>query len=223
MLPLDVTTDQSVAACVAGIIEQAGRIDVLVNNAGIGLLGALEETSLEEARALFETDFFGMVRMVNAVLPAMRQRRNGLIVNLGSLAAAVPMPFHGYLAATKAAVNTYSDALRLEVQHLGIKVALVEPGMVRTHLDEHWAELKVPRSIQDYAEVEQKVLLKMEEASSKSSDPQMVAQRILRIIQSPSPAPHYLVGRERRYLLLNRILPASAMESLVKHHWKLDG
>lgn len=223
MLPLDVTSDQSVAACVAGIIEQAGRIDVLVNNAGIGLLGALEETSLAEARAVFETNFFGMVRMVNAVLPGMRDRKHGLIVNLGSLAATLPIPFHGYLTASKAAVNAYSDALRLEVQRLGVQVALVEPGMVRTHLGEQWAGLKVPRSIQDYAEVEEEVLVKLEEASRKSTEPQEVAKTILRIIQSPSPAPHYLVGKERWYLLLNRIVPASVTESVIRKRLGLAG
>ena len=92
MLPLDVTSDQSVSACVSAVIEQAGRIDVLVNNAGIGLLGALEETSLEEAGEVFETNFFGMARMVNAVLPGMRQRRQGLIVNLGSASRDVADP-----------------------------------------------------------------------------------------------------------------------------------
>jgi short-subunit dehydrogenase len=223
LLPLDVTADQSVATCVSGVLEQAGRIDVLVNNAGIGVLGALEETSLAEAQAVFETNFFGMVRMVNAVLPGMRDRKHGLIVNLGSLAASLPIPFHGYLTASKAAVNAYSDALRLEVQRLGIKVALVEPGMVRTHLGEHWAGLRVPRSIQDYAAVEEEVLVKLEEASRKSSYPQVVAQTILRIIQNPSPAPHYLVGKEHWYLLLNRIVPASVTEFVIRKRLGLAG
>jgi short-subunit dehydrogenase len=216
MLPLDVTSDQSVATCASSVIEQAGRIDVLVNNAGIGLLGALEETSLAEARAVFETNFFGMVRMVNSVLPGMRRRKHGLIINLGSLAATLPIPFHGYLTASKAAVNAYTDALRLEVRPLGIQVALVEPGFVRTHLDEQWAGLRVPRSIQDYAAVEQNVLVKLEAASRMSAEPQVVAKSILRILQSPSPAPHYLGGKEQWYLLLNRIVPASAMEFLIR-------
>ncbi len=222
MLPLDVTSDQSAASCVSAVIEQAGRIDVLVNNAGIGLLSALEETPLAEARAVFETNFFGMVRMVNAVLPGMRQRRQGLIVNLGSLAATLPIPFHGYLTASKAAVNAYTDALRLEVRHLGIQVALVEPGMVRTHLGERWADLLVSRSLPDYAAVEQEVLVKLEAASRESAEPQVVAQTILRIPRSRSPAPHYLVGKERWYLLLSHLAPASLMESLLKHRLGLS-
>ena len=207
----------------SAVIEQAGQIDVLVNNAGIGLLGALEETSLAEAWAVFETNFFGMARVVNAVLPGMRQRKQGLIVNLGSLAATLPIPFHGYLTASKAAVNAYTDALRLEVQPLGIQVALVEPGMVRTHLGERWSALRVPRSIQDYAATEQEVIGKLETASRESAEPQLVAQTILRILQNRSPAPHYLVGKEHWYLLLSRLIPASLMEVLMKHRLGLAG
>ena len=167
--------------------------------------------------------FFGMVRMVNAVLPGMSQRKHGLIVNLGSLAATLPIPFHGYLTASKAAVNAYPDALRLEVRSLGIQVALVEPVTVRTHLGEHWTELKVPRSIQDYAAVEQDVLVKLEHVSGKSTDPQVVAQTILRILQSRAPAPHYLMGKEHWYLLLSRIVPALVVESVLSKRLELAG
>ena len=220
---LDVTSDQSVATCISSVIGQAGRIDVLINNAGIGLLGALEETSAEETRAVFDANFFGMMRMVNAVLPGMRQRRNGLILNLGSLAATLPIPYHGILTASKAAVNAYTDALRLEVQHLGIQVALVEPGQVRTHLDEQWAKLKVARSIQDYAVMEREVLSKLEESSRNSARPQAIANTILRIIENPSPLPHYLTGHEKWYLLLGRFLPAVTMEFLIKRRLGLAG
>jgi len=109
------------------------------------------------------------------------------------------------------------------VQHLGIKVALVEPGMVRTHLDEHWTGLKVPKSLPDYTAVEKDVLVQLEEASRKSADPQVVGKTILRILQSPSPAPHYQVGKEKWYLLLSRILPASTIESLMRNRLGLAG
>ncbi|HTX79338.1 MAG TPA: SDR family NAD(P)-dependent oxidoreductase [Longilinea sp.] len=223
MLQLDVTSDQSVAACVAHVIEQAGRIDVLVNNAGVGMLGAIEETTLEEAQALFDANFFGVVRMVDAVLPGMRQRRNGLIINLGSLAAALPMPYHAFLSTSKAAVMAYSDALRLEVQSLNIQVATVAPGMVRTHLGERFAALKVPRSIPDYAALEKKVVQKMGQDSQKSMEPDVVAETVLRIIRSSSPASHYFVGREKWFMVLNRLLPVAAMENLIKQHWEMDG
>jgi NAD(P)-dependent dehydrogenase (short-subunit alcohol dehydrogenase family) len=113
--------------------------------------------------------------------------------------------------------------LRLEVRHLGIQVALVEPGMVRTHLGEQWARLKVPKSIPDYAAVEQEVLMKLEAASQGSADPQVVAQTILRILQRRSPAPHYLVGKEHWYLLLARILPASVIESVMSNRLGMTG
>ena len=159
-MPLDVTSEESVSSCVSAVLERARRIDVLVNNAGVGLLGAVEEVSVEEARTLFDTNFFGvartnffgLARMVNAVLPGMRQRRSGLIINLGSLRATLPIPFHGYLSASKAAVTTYSDALRLALRSLGISVSVVEPGMTATHPGEQFAQLRVARSIDDYAE-----------------------------------------------------------------------
>ncbi len=100
------------------------------------LLGAAEEISIEEARAVFETSFFGMARVTNAVLPGMRQRKSGLIINFGSAGAHLPVPFHGYTSASKAAVVSYSDALRLELKPLNIDVSLVEPGFVATHPDE---------------------------------------------------------------------------------------
>lgn len=128
LVPLDVTSEESVRSCVSAVLERAGRIDVLINNAGVGLIGASEEASINEATALFDTNLFGVARMVNAVLPAMRARRSGLIINFGSLGATLPVPFHGYLSASKAAVTTYSDALRLELKSLGIDVSVVEPG-----------------------------------------------------------------------------------------------
>jgi short-subunit dehydrogenase len=189
LVPLDVTSEESVDSCVSTVVERAGRIDVLVNNAGIGLIGAAEEASIEEAWALFDTNLFGVARMVNAVLPAMRARRSGLIINFGSLGATLPIPFHGYLSASKAAVTTYSDALRLELRSLGIDVSVVEPGMTATHRGERFAQLRVARSIDDYTEQEKRATAVVQHGQSLGTDPRIVAETTLRIIRSKAPAP----------------------------------
>jgi short-subunit dehydrogenase len=221
MVPLDVTSGESVKSCVTAVLQRAGRIDVLVNNAAEGLIGATEETSVEEAIALYEANFFGAARMINAVLPGMRQRRNGLIINFGSAAATLPIPFHGYLSSSKAAITTLSDALRLEVKSLGIAVTVVEPGAVATHPGELFTELKVAGSIRDYAEQQQRAVLVIEHGQTAGSSPKVVAKAVLKIIRTEAPARYYLVGAERWYLRLSRILPPSVIESLMTRHFHL--
>jgi short-subunit dehydrogenase len=221
MLPLDVTSEDSVSSCVSRVMDRAGRIDVLVNNAAVGLIGAIEETPVEDAAALFDTNLFGTARMVNAVLPDMRRRRSGLIINLGSLAPAVPAPFHAYLSASKAAVNTFTDALRLEIRDLGIAVTVVEPGAMATHLTERFTRLRVRAAIGDYAENETRATGVYQRGQQAGADPQTVARTILRIIRTPAPARYYLVGSEKWYARLSRVLPPPAVESLAAHHFQL--
>lgn len=221
MLPLDVTSQESVMSCVSGVMDRAGRIDVLVNNAAAGLIGAIEETPIGDAVAMFDTNLFGTARMVNAVLPSMRQRRNGLIINLGSIAPAVPTPFHAYLSASKAAVNTFTDALRLEVKHLGIAVTAVEPGAMATHPGERFAQLRVATVIGDYTDQEARATAVYQQGQQAGASPQAVAQAILRIIRTRAPARYYLVGSEKWYARLGRILPPPAVESLAARHFQL--
>ncbi|MCY1065034.1 SDR family NAD(P)-dependent oxidoreductase [Nannocystis sp. RBIL2] len=132
MLPLDVRSDASVAACVDAVMQRAGRIDVLVNNAGYTLAGAVEETAIDEAKAQFDTNFFGMARMVRAVLPVMRAQGGGRIVNVSSLAGLVGVPFHAHDSASKFAIEGLSEGLRQEVRRFGIHVSLIEPGDFKT-------------------------------------------------------------------------------------------
>ena len=134
LLPLDVRSDNSVSACVQAVLDQAGGLDVLINNAGYALTGAVEEASLEEAKEQFETNFFGIARMVKAVLPVMRRRGRGRIINISSLAGLAPMPYQGFYSASKHALEGYSEALRQEVKPFNIHVSLVEPGFIRTGL-----------------------------------------------------------------------------------------
>src|ERR1044071_6032799 len=136
MLALEVGSDASGRACVEQVPAQAGRLDVLVNNAGYSLTGAAEETSVEEAKAQLETNFFGVVRMVNAVLPGMRAAGAGKIINISSLAGNTAIPYSAFYSASKFAVEGYSEALWYEVRPLGIHVSLVEPGFVNTPIGE---------------------------------------------------------------------------------------
>jgi len=218
MLRLDVTSDESVKTCVSTLLQKAGRLDVLVNNAGQAFAGGLEETSLEEAKAQFDVNFFGAVRMVNAVLPGMRKRRSGLIINIASSAGMFPIPFGGYYGATKSALMVYSEVLRQELKSLGVKVSVVDPGFFNTH----HTRLEAANPISDCDEIRRRAQSVDEDSFDRGGDPQEVADVILRIIQSPSPRLHYIVGREKRYVLLKRILPDSVMQVQTRKHWRLD-
>src|SRR5881227_2241015 len=141
MLPLDVTSDQSVDAAVAEVIRQKGRIDVLVNNAGFGVAPAgAEESSIEQAKAIFETNFFGLIRMTRAVVPHMRRQGNGRIINIGSVLGFLPAPYMALYAATKHAVEGYSESLDHELRTRGIRVSVIEPAYTKTHFDANLLE-----------------------------------------------------------------------------------
>src|SRR3954464_10241687 len=136
MMPLDVTSDASVEAAVGEVIRREGRIDLLVNNAGFGVApGGAEESSIEQARAIFETNFFGLVRMTRAVVPHMRRQRSGRIINIGSVLGLLPMPYGALYAATKHAVEGYSESLDHELRTRGIRVVVIEPAYTKTKFD----------------------------------------------------------------------------------------
>jgi len=220
MLELDVDSDASVDRCVSEVQRTAGAVDVLVNNAGQVLTGSIEETSTEEAKAHFETNFFGAVRMTRAVLPSMRQRRRGWIVNVGSIAGTIPVPFEGFYAAGKAALLAYSRALRLEVSRFNIRVSVVEPGFFKTNLGN--ARKTTANPLDAYAGARERAVGRLQEHIDDGADPRIVAQTIVGIVENPSPRLRYPVGKERRYLLLEKITPAGSFEAGLRRHWKLD-
>jgi len=220
MLQLEISSDESAKSCVADLINKAGRVDVLVNNAGQVITGGVEETSIAEAKAHFDTNLFGAVRMVNAVLPEMRRRRSGQIINVASVAGTFPAPFEGYYGMAKAALMAYSEVLRAEAKALGIKVSVVEPGFFKTNLA--GSRVKAANSIGDYDRMREKAHRALEESFDGGGNPKEVAETILRIVRSPSPRLHYIVGREKRFVLLKRIMPESVMESQLRKHWHLD-
>ena len=204
MVALDVRSDDSVRAC----IEQVGAVDVLVNNAGYSLIGAAEETSVEEAKAQFETNFFGLVRMVNAVLPAMRAARAGKIVNISSLAGNTAIPFSGFYSATKFAVEGYSEALWYELRPFGISVSLVEPGFVNTPIGE--ASPGAAHPLPAYDATRTRMLHAFGKALAGGIAADEVARTVLAIVERASPALRNPVGSQARWLpQIRKIVPWS--------------
>lgn len=193
-LELDVTDAAKVTAAVKAAESTFGGIDVLVNNAGYGLLAAVEESEEDEVRAMFETNFFGLARMIHAVLPNMRQRRKGYIVNISSVGGLVGLEGVGYYNATKFAVEGLSEALAKEVEPLGIKVLIVEPGPFRTD----WAgrSMRLAREeIEDYAgTVGVKRRMIRGNSGKQPGDPARAAEAILKAVESPDPPLHLVLG-----------------------------
>jgi len=194
MVPLDVRSDESVRACIA----EVGRLDVLVNNAGYSLTGAAEETNVDEAKAQLETNFFGVVRMVNAVLPGMRAGGAGKIINISSLAGNTAIPFSAFYSASKFAVEGYSEALWYEVRPFGISVSLVEPGFVNTPIAE--ASPAAARPLPAYDASRKSMLAAFAHNLEAGIPPEQVARRVLQIVEHRSPALRYPVGAQATWL-----------------------
>lgn len=192
---LDVTVPEQIADVVKRAEARFGRIDVLVNNAGYGYLSAIEEGEDAEVRAMFETNVFGLASMARAVLPGMRARRSGHIVNLSSVGGLIGFPGVGYYNATKFAVEGLSEALAKETAPLGIKVTIVEPGPFRTD----WAgrSLKTPKvAIDDYAQsAGARRAMIQGRSGSQPGDPLRAAEAMVRAVESPEPPLHLVLGR----------------------------
>jgi len=221
MLPLDVRSDNSVAACVEAVTNEAGGIDVLVNNAGYELAGALEEISIDEAKAQFDTNFLGVVRMVKAVLPSMRQQKQGQIINVCSLSGISSIPFMGVYSASKFALEGYTAALRLEVSPFNIHVSLAEPGFLRTPMMNN-RQVSIAQ-LKEYDPWRQRAFNAFRDIEEKAPGPESVAKAILNIIGSKRPRLHYLIGSQAKFVTrLQRFLPEGAYERGVRSTFKLD-
>ena len=206
LVALDVRSDDSVRGCVQQVLSQAGRIDVLVNNAGYSLMGAAEETSIDEAKAQFETNFFGVVRMVKAVLPAMRKAGAGKIINIGSLAGITAIPFGAFYTASKFALEGYTEALWHELRPLGINVTLLEPGFVHTPIGESTQIAAAP--LAPYDGVRQRATAALGRHVEHGIAPETVAKTVLRVVQSRSPSLRYPVGTDAAWFpRLKSVMP----------------
>jgi NAD(P)-dependent dehydrogenase (short-subunit alcohol dehydrogenase family) len=197
VVPLDVTLRASVDNAIAQIVAAAGRIDVLVNNAGIGAVAAVEDFDDDEFMAVFDTNVFGVIRVTRAVLPHMRKQGSGRVINVGSLAGVVSSPFRGIYSASKAAVEALTDALYYELHPFGITASVVEPGFFATSIGENRMPTRRQAS-SDYADL----LRRYEDPSSRApegsvrADPQIVADVIVQAATDDPPRRRYLVGKD---------------------------
>jgi NAD(P)-dependent dehydrogenase (short-subunit alcohol dehydrogenase family) len=202
IVTLDVDDAASVQRGVGQVHDQAGRIDVLVNNAGIGGGGPIEEVPVDWAQSLFQTNYFGVVRTIQAVLPGMRQRRSGVVVNVSSIAGRLAIAGHGHYSAVKHALEAMSEALAQEVQGFGIRVAVVEPGVVITPIfskAKRFADAASP-----YADHVRRLLLFYQKQMKQASQPADAARVIYEAATTKEPRLRWLVGEDARLLVGGR-------------------
>jgi NAD(P)-dependent dehydrogenase (short-subunit alcohol dehydrogenase family) len=222
MVTLDVTNARSVEAAVKEVIERAGRIDVLVNNAGFGVAPAgAEESSIEQAQSIFDTNFFGMVRMTRAVLPQMRQQGGGRIINIGSVLGFLPMPYGALYAATKHAIEGYSESLDHELRTRGIRVSVIEPAYTKTPFDANF--LEPDATVDEYREVRAAVNKRVKEIMATAEQPRVVADVVLRAASAARPKLRYTAGGlAGRLRFLRTYMPAGLMDAGIRKDLRLD-
>lgn len=206
VLQLDVTDDKSVADAIDMISNRHRRIDVLVNNAGYDMHGAVEDLSIDEIKTQFETNFFGAVRLMKAVLPLMRKQRSGIIVNVSSIGGRIGVPLNSAYTSSKFALEGFSESMKYELEGLGIRVILIEPGAVKTNFLENikWAQ-EAMKLDSPYAELSKKISEGVRESFKQaSSSPLQVAEAILNAIKSENPNTRYLVGDDAAAIIERR-------------------
>jgi short-subunit dehydrogenase len=223
MLPMDVCDDDSVDRAVRFVHEREGRIDVVVNNAGVGLAGAVENTSVDEAKALFDTNFFGALRVCRAALPILREQRSGLIVNISSLGGLVTIPFQGFYSASKYALESMSDAMRMELRAFGVDVVLLEPGDFKTGFTESRIFAAEAGDGSVYQESCQRAVAVMEHDEQNGADPKQLAELLEKIISSPAPGNRYPVGAlgQRWAVAARRFIPSALMDRALRAIYKV--
>src|SRR3954470_13859369 len=218
---LDVRDGESIERGVDEVLAKADHIDLLVNNAGGSLNGAFEETRLGQARYLFELNFFGAVRMTQAVLPAMRARKSGRIVFVSSVLGFLPAPFMGFYAASKHALEGLAESLDHETRALGIRIALVEPGWTRTGIDSNGTP--AARRVDDYGAARDRAREMVRASVSAGDDPSLVAQTVLEAATAKKPRLRYPAGKRAGLLArLRRYLPAGVFDSAIRKQFRLD-
>jgi short-subunit dehydrogenase len=220
MLTCDVTDDGAVNSLVSTVFSRTGRIDVLVNNAGIGLLGGAEESSIRQVQALFDVNLFGVMRVTNAVLPSMRQRGQGRIINISSVLGFMPAPYSAHYSATKHALEGYSESLDHEIRAFNIRVSLIEPAYTRSVFEQNALE---PDSVlKEYDEARAGARALLQDVMTTADPPKVVADAVLLAATAARPRRRYPAGKiARQVSLLRRFAPAEIFDKSLRKQMRL--
>ncbi len=222
LIALDVLKLDTISNAINYIIQKEGRLDVLVNNAGMGITGPVEDTPTEEMRAVFNTNLFGAIDVMKAVLPQMRSQKSGIIINVTSIAGYMGLPFRGLYSASKGALETVTEAVSMEVQNFGIKAVNIAPGDFATNIAAGRYHTPVFKN-SAYKQKYQENLDLMDAHVDDGMDPIEMAKSIYKIINTKKPKLHYKVGNfmQKFSIALKRILPDRIYERLLMNHYKL--
>lgn len=222
LVALDVRNSDSIKTAVSKIIETSGRLDIVINNAGVGITGPLEEIPTEEIRNNFETNFFGPIEVMKAVLPQMRKQNSGLIINITSIAGYMGLPYRSVYSASKGALELITEALRMEVKAFGVEITNVAPGDFATNIAAGRYHAPVIKN-SAYEKVYGDVLATMNDHVDAGSNPNEMAEAVYKIIQTKKPNVHYKVGAfmQKFSIVLKRALPDKMYEKILMNHYKL--
>jgi len=220
IVQLDVTDDASVSAAVQTIAQKAGPVQLLVNNAGYVVTGASEETSIEEAKQQFDTNFFGVLRVTNAVLPKMRQDDYGRIVNISSVLGFLPAPYWGMYVASKHALEGYTETLDHEIRRFGVRAVLIEPAYTKTKINGHAKSAKI--ALEVYAAERKRMTELAERETERGDDPRIVAEAVWTALTAKSPQLRYPVGKGIALSRLRRFVPAGMFDRSLRKQFQLD-
>lgn len=223
-LQLDVRDEQSIERAIAYVIEKEGRIDILINNAGLGMIGALEDTTIEESKSIFDTNVFGLHAMCKAVIPYMRKKNNGLIINTSSIAGKVGLPYRGIYNATKHAIEGFSEALSMELRPFNIKVIILEPGDYRTNIN---SNRKISKESLDpsspYYDSFKRTLDQVFNEVNTAWSPEKIAKDVERIINYKYPRLRFISAplKQKLSILLHKVLPARLFEYMISKFYNV--
>jgi NAD(P)-dependent dehydrogenase (short-subunit alcohol dehydrogenase family) len=223
MLAADVTDDGSVKQAVATVLDREGRLDIVVNNAGMGIAGPVENTSIEEAKRQIEVNFFGAFRVCGAALPTMRKQRSGYIVNIGSIGGLIAIPYQAMYSASKFALEGMSEALRMEVRPFGVRVVIIEPGDHKTAITQNRTEMSGGTDAYDPSC--RAALARTAHDEQSGPGPEHIARLLYRIVNKRNPRLRYTIGPipQRAAVWLKRLLPYSVTEFGIRSYFGLGG
>lgn len=221
-LNMDVTNTGSIEAAVQRIIREQGRIDVWINNAGLGIASPIETLSIEDATRVFDTNVIGIIRSCQAVLPHMRAQRSGLIINISSIGSEIGLPYRGLYSASKAAVDRITEALRTELAPFGVQACIIQPGGVRTDINKNRIRVDLPAG-NVYKDSFETTYQLINESVSAGLEPEVFAKLIEQLFTAKEVKRCYRIGKpmEKLSVLLKRLLPATTFENMIKKHYKL--